>query len=173
VIVPLVLLLAMASIGSIDGAYYHTYRFALYRQPSARLETVTHVIRAFALAFTVLVLSAGTPVGRWFWVVAAVFAIDFVDDVVDVAIEPRSRAPLGGLPPLEYLIHMIVMALSGGVWVSFLVAGWATRGQPTAIVPRALPWIIVWMGRGVAVGAILMGAGDAIRLVLARRDARR
>jgi hypothetical protein len=166
-IVPLVLLLAMAFIGSIDGAYYHTYKFALYRQPSARLETVTHVIRAFALAFTVLVLTSGIPVGRWFWVVAAVFAVDFIDDIVDVAIEPRSRAPLGGLPPLEYLIHMIVMALSGGVWVSFLVAGWASRDQPTALVPHALPWIIVWTARGVAVGAILMGASDAIRLVRA------
>jgi hypothetical protein len=165
----LVLLLVMATIGAIDGTYYHTYKFRLFEQPSARFETITHVVRAFSLAAALWVLAHRIPVGGWYWAIVALFTFDLVDDVVDVLIEPRSRAPLGGLPPLEYLIHMISIALSGGAWATFVLAGWATRHQPAALVPFDVPWWLLWYARIVAVGALLMGVGDSIRLVLSRR----
>lgn len=168
-IATIVLLLAMATIGSIDGAYYHAYKFRLFAQPSARLETVTHVLRALSLAVGLWVLARGIPVGGWYWAIAALFAFDLVVDVVDVVIEPKSRAPLGGLPPLEYLIHMIAIALSGGAWATFAIAGWASRGQPAALVAFAAPWWLIAYARVVAAGALAMGLMDLIRLVRARR----
>ena len=159
----------MATIGAVDGMYYHTLKFRLFEQPSARFETVTHIVRAFALAGALWVLAHRIPVGGWYWAMVALFTFDLVDDVADVLIEPRSRAPLGGLPPLEYLVHMIAIALSGGAWATFVLAGWATRHAPTALVPFALPWWLLWYARVVAVGALLMGAGDAIRLILSSR----
>lgn len=167
------LLLVMATIGAIDGTYYHTLKFRLYDQPSARLETVTHVFRAWSMAFAVWLLAHHVPVGGWYWALVAVFAFDFVDDVVDVAIEPRSRAPLGGLPPREYLIHMIVMGLAGAAWVSFIAAGWAQRAAPTALLPHPLPAWVVWYARAVAVGALLMGLQDLGLLVRSVVRARR
>ena len=91
---------------------------------------------------------------------------------MDILIEPRSRAPLGGLPPLEYFIHMIVIAISGGAWATFAIAGWATRSAPTALVTFPVPWWLLWYARAVALGALVMGLGDAMRLVLARRARR-
>jgi len=166
-LVPLTLLLAMALIGSIDGAYYHTYKFALYRQPSARVETVTHIIRAFSMAFVVWILAHYTPMGGWFWAVGIVFAIDVIDDIVDILVEPGSRAPLGGLPTAEYLIHMIVMACGGGAWTTFVVLGWGAQNEATALLPFAstLPAWVLWLSRLVAVGALLSGLGDTIQLI--------
>lgn len=164
----LALLLAMATIGAIDGTYYHTYKFRLFEQPSARFETITHILRAWSLAVALWVLAHGVPVGGWYWGMVALFTFDLVDDVVDVMIEPRSRAPLGGLPPLEYLVHMVAIALSGGAWATFVIAGWATRHEPTALVSFALPWWLLWYARIVAVGALLMGMADAIRLARSR-----
>ncbi len=169
---PLILLLVMATIGSIDGSYYHTYKFELFRQPSARLETVTHVFRAYSLAIAAWVLVHYIPQGVWYWALVALFALDFLDDVVDVLIEPKSRAPLGGLPPFEYLIHMLVMGLSGAIWVTFIVGGFATRSAPSALVPYELSWWLLWYGRIVAVGAVLMGTMDALRLAMSLRKAR-
>jgi len=164
----LVLLLVMATVGAVDGAYYHTYKFRLFEQPSARLETVTHIFRAFSLAIALWVLAHWIPVGGWYWAILGVFTFDLADDIVDVLIEPRSRAPLGGLPPLEYFIHMIAIALSGGAWATFVLAGWATRHEPAALVSFDLPWWLLWYARIAAVGALLMGVGDAIRLARSR-----
>ncbi|MBS2032908.1 MAG: hypothetical protein JST54_33860 [Deltaproteobacteria bacterium] len=159
-ILPLTLLILMGSIGSIDSLYFHLYRFRLYAQPSSRIETLTHVVRGLTFCATLSILLAGVPRGAWYWAVAAVFGVDFVDDVVDVLIEPGSRRPLGGLPPAEYLIHMVVMAVTGAIWVSFLTAGWATRNAPTALEPWAgtLPGWMVWDARLMAAG----GAGLAL-----------
>ena len=156
----------MALIGSIDGAYYHTYKFALYKQPSSRVETVTHIIRAFSMAFVVWILAHYTPMGDWFWAGAIVFAIDMIDDIVDVLVEPSSRAPMGGLPTFEYLIHMLVMACAGGAWTTFVVLGWGAQNEPTALLPFAsnLPEWVLWLSRLVAVGALLTGIGDTIQL---------
>ncbi len=168
----LVLLLAMATIGAIDGTYYHTYKYRLFEQPASRLETVTHILRALSLTVALGVLSQWIPVGGWYWAMAGLFTFDLVVDVVDILIEPRSRAPLGGLPPLEYFIHMISIAISGGAWATFAIAGWPARNQATALVAFDLPWWLLWYARAVAVGALLMGLGDAIRLGLARRARR-
>ncbi len=163
----LVLLLIMATVGALDGSYYHTYKFRLFEQPSSRVETVTHILRALTLAIGVWVLAHRIPVGGWYWAVVALFTFDLVVDIVDILIEPKSRKPLGGLPPLEYFIHMMAIALSGGAWATFVIAGWASRGQPSALLPFELPWWLLWYARVVAVGALAMGVMDALRLVLA------
>ena len=63
---------------------------------------------------------------------------------------------------------MMVIALSGGAWATFAIAGWSTRQQPAALVPFDVPWALLWYARAVAAGALVMGLGDAIRLVLSR-----
>lgn len=103
---------------------YHLWKLRLHRQPSARAEALVHIVRAFSFALALGVLDHVRPEGASYWALAALFAVELLDDVMDVLIEPASRAPLSGLPPTEYPIHMMVMALSGGVWVSFLLAGW-------------------------------------------------
>lgn len=72
----LILLLAMATIGAIDGTYYHSYKYRLSQQPSSRVETVTHVLRALSLAVALWVLSDRIPFGGWYWAMAALFTFD-------------------------------------------------------------------------------------------------
>jgi hypothetical protein len=70
------------------------------------------------------------------------------------------------------LIHMLVMGLSGAIWVTFIVGGFATRSAPSAFLPYELPWWLLWYGRIVAVGAVIMGTMDLLRLALSLRKAR-
>ncbi len=157
-----ILLILMGTIGSIDLLYYHLYKFRLYDQPSARGEEVTHLVRAATFAFGLWILLHYTPQGGWFWIMAALFGVEFVDDVCDVAIEPKSREPLGGLPPLEYLVHMVASLCTGGVWVAFLTAGWAGRNAASALVPHAAGFLPTWLHLD---GLAMIFAGVALGLV--------
>ncbi len=165
--VTVLLLIVAGTIGAVDILYYHLYKFRLSRRPGSRAETATHILRAFTFAFGVWILLGNTPMGGWYWALAAVFILDFIDGVVDVAIEPRSRKSLGGLPPLEYTVHMLSATLTGGAWVTFLVAGWAGRLAPTALVDRtsALPAWLILDGRAIAVSSVLLGTAEAALLV--------
>jgi len=44
----LLLLVVMATIGSADGPYYHTWKFRLATHPSSRKETVTPIARGLS-----------------------------------------------------------------------------------------------------------------------------
>lgn len=165
--VAVVLFIIAGTIGSVDILYYHLYKFRLSRRPGSRFETATHIFRSFTFAASVWVLLSWTPQGAWYWGVLAIVGADFADEVLDVAIEPKSRASLGGLPPLEYLVHAVSSVLMGGAWVSFLTAGWDGRLLATALVPRAsaLPAWLLWDGRLIAVGSVLLGITETALLV--------
>ena len=167
-IVPVVLLVAMGTVGALDGIYFHVFRFRLFAQPTARFETATHVVRGLLFAGVLSTLLGYVPQGGWYWAFAGLFALELADDVADVLCEPASRRPLGGLPPAEYLIHALVMAITGGIWTSFLVEGWPARLAPTALVPRAagsLPRLLVWDGRLIAAGAVGLAVTELALLV--------
>jgi hypothetical protein len=165
------LLALMGTLGSVDGIYFHIFRYRLFAQPSAQTETLTHVLRGFTYSLGLAALLLGLPQGRWFWAVAAVFALDLLIDVIDVLLEPSSRAPLGGLSRPEYLVHMLVMAISGGIWTSFVVQGWPQRLAPTGLaphVPGALPTWLVWDGWMLAAGAPALALLELTLLLRAR-----
>ena len=104
---PVILMLVVAPIGALDVLYFHIWKFRLYREPSARAETVTHLIRGFLFGAGAWLISSYRLDGAWFWAVAVVLLVDFVNEIADVALEGESRAPLGGLPTLESVIHII------------------------------------------------------------------
>ncbi len=112
-------LLAASMIGAFDVLWWHVYRFRLYDQPGSVLEEVTHLIRyALFLAIAITLVSVDNPRDvQWF--VVALFAADVAVTIVDVLAEPASRAPLGGLPGLEYLVHILATFLLGGAAATF------------------------------------------------------
>lgn len=169
-LLPAVLLLAMGTVGAVDALWYHLYKLRLAQRRSCRAETITHVVRNVTFAVGLTALTTGRPSGGWFWGLLAVFALDFLDDVADVLLEPKSRAPLGGLPPREYLVHMLVMALSGAVWISYAVGGWALRTGTTGLLPAQLPAWLVWDGRLTAAGAILLAGVDLALMLRGSSD---
>src|SRR5215471_14487453 len=54
---PLLLLLVVAPFGAVDVVWFHVHKFRLYDQPSARCETITHLLRGLLFALGALVLA--------------------------------------------------------------------------------------------------------------------
>lgn len=166
---PLLVMTIVSSIGAFDVLYYHVYRFRLYAQPSAQWETATHLARGLLFAAGAYLMTRYEPRGAWFWVVTGVIALDFVNNVADVLLEPRARAPLGGLPPLEYLIHIIgatASGLIGGLWFAF---GLPLADHPTELAPPGeLPGWLALNGYLLAAGGLAMAVFEAALLVRAR-----
>ncbi len=153
---PLLLLIIVAPIGAIDILYFHLWRFRLYDAPTARGEMITHVIRGVVFVTIAALLALGRPVGVWFWVVAALALFDFVNTLADVYLERDSRAPMGGLPRAEYMVHIIGETFAGGVAVAFLLTGWAGRLLPTALAPATRPTWLTWQAWALVVGGAAM-----------------
>lgn len=156
--IPVALMIAAGTIGSIDGLYYHLYKFRLFERRTSRLEEVTHLIRFATFATGLWILAGHRPAGGWFWALAAIFTVEFVDSMTDVICEPRSRRDLGGIPPVEYAVHMCAGMATAAGWASFLILGWSAHAAPTALLPaESMPAWLVWGGRATALGAAGLG----------------
>lgn len=155
---PLLLLVIVAPIGAIDMLYFHLWRYRLYSSERSRTETVTHVLRSATVATLAWVLAHYRPTGTWFWLVGSLFVIDFVNSLVDVAVEPRSRAALGGVPGAESVIHTVGTTALGAIAALYFSIGWQDRLLPTALTPTAgeLSRFLVLQGELVAVGGGLL-----------------
>lgn len=166
-LVTLLLIAVVAPLGAFDILYYHLYRFRLYDQPTARWETVTHLARNLMMGLGAMGLFHFEPHGSWFWFFGGMFLLDFANEIADVLLEPAARAPLGGLPPIEYLLHIVGSTFAGGITVAFFILGWAYQFEPTALVPltQPLPTWLLWQGRVVAVGAFVLFAGEGTLLL--------
>jgi len=53
-------------------------------------------------------------------------ALSVLNTLWDVSLELKSRAPLGGFPPYEYLLHTVIFLLHGAfIWA--VIANWHWR----------------------------------------------
>jgi hypothetical protein len=164
----LFLLSIAAPIGAIDVLYFHIYKFKLARRPESRAETMTHIARSLMLAPVLIVVVMFEPTGWWFWALAALFVIDFVNSAVDAYLERDSRAGLGGLPRLEYIIHIVGATLMGAVAASFLIRGWHLGGLETALAPRAAAAPLLMQINAVAIAVSSVGLAAYETAVLLR-----
>jgi hypothetical protein len=160
-VVPLVLLTVAAPIGAFDSLYYHLWRFRLYTRAESRRETVTHVVRALVIGIGALLLAHSKPSAPWFAVLSAVLSLSFVNDVADVLLEPASRRALGGVPPIEYLVHILGATLSGAVATAFMLRGLEVRGGGEV---AGLPAWLVASGTAIAVGAVALAVFEGALL---------
>lgn len=147
--IPLILIALVAPLGAIDVLYFHIWKFKLYKQPSSRMEMITHLARAILFATGAGILFFFEPRGAWYWIVGAIFLLDFINSVADVSLEKNSRAPFGGVPTLEYIIHTIGSTFAGAITTAFLILGWPYQSLPTELAPVAsgsLPGIFTLLG---------------------------
>jgi len=122
-------LMAASAIGSLDVGWWHLYRFRLYRQPGSVLEEITHLVSYGLFLAIALVLLAADDAAQVRWLVLGLFAANLTVTTVDVLAEPASRAPLGGLPRLEYLVHILAVCAVGAAAATFW---WAAERGGTA-----------------------------------------
>jgi hypothetical protein len=165
---PLLVMSIVAPIGAIDVLYFHLYKFRLHAHRASQLETATHLVRGLLFAIGAFLMTRYELRGAWFWVMAGVFAFDFLNNVADVILEPKSRAPLGGLPPLEYAIHIVGATASGSVGALWIATAHPLAHLPTALVPGGeLPSWLATNGYLLAAGTVAMVAGEGALLVRA------
>jgi hypothetical protein len=165
---PLYLLLIAAPIGALDVVYFHIWKFRLYARPQSRGEEVAHLMRGLIVPVIVAILVAGRPEGAWFWFVVALFAADSVNSVIDVMLEPASRAPIG-VPPAELAVHFIGTTVTGAAWATFMTAGWATRNAPAMLRAHDfLPPPYTLGAWGAVGGAFALLATEAVLFLRAR-----
>lgn len=137
------LLMLAALLGAVDVLYFHLYRFRLYAQPGSVAEESTHLARHLLFVGIVLTLLLQPPSATA--IVLTLFVLDLANNVADVLLEKSSRAPLGGLPPAEYLVHVLATLLTGMAISAFwwappaalsttqVARGWATVGLGVAL----------------------------------------
>jgi hypothetical protein len=141
----LLLMSALAPIGAIDVLYYHLYRYRLYRRAESAAEEVTHLLRHVCFLAIFALLARGTPTSSEDRALIALFVVDFLNSALDVALEPRSRAPLGGLPRGEYVLHFLGtfgMGLAAATYMHERVQGYGAaptwQVAPTLALGTAL-----------------------------------
>lgn len=170
----LYLIMAVAPIAAVDVVYFHLWKYKLYERVQSASENVTHAIRAVLFIAALSILLHARPQGAWYWAVALLFGVDFVNTLIDVFLEPRSRAP-GVVPRLELLTHTTGTTFAGGAWVAFVVGGFDARLEPTALVPHPegyLPAAVLWAGRlmlAIAIGLFVLETALALRAAARRR----
>jgi hypothetical protein len=98
-------------IGIIDGFYFHLWKFELHRHAETRHEHLLHSWRLVLFLGILYFLFANDYAGKLWYVGIAFALIDLAILSFDVFEEGDSRANLGGLPPLEYYIHIVANGL--------------------------------------------------------------
>lgn len=158
----LLVLCVIAPVGAVDVVYYHLYRFRLFEREASVAEEVTHLVRQACFIGIVALLAMGTPCPTADRALLALFAADLVNSAVDVALETRSRRPLGGLPPGEYVLHFLGTFGSGVATAAYVFE----RGTAFAPAPT---WQVAPM---VVTGVALLAVETALFVrAIARRGA--
>ena len=167
------LLMAIGVLGALDIALFHTRAHQLRTRPSARLELVTHSLRGPTYAFLFVVVPSFAAHGSWFLLMLAVLLFDVAISLWDFSIERRSRAPMGGLPTGEYVLHSIIAMLFGGFVACFLVggAGWFERDTALVYEPN-VPWPAQAVLLAMAAGVLVSGIADALAVARLGRISR-
>jgi hypothetical protein len=157
--ITLIIMLCAGPLAAFDVLYFHLYRFKLYSRPQSVYEEITHIARGTLFPLGLAIFLYGKPQGAWFWWVAALFAVEVVNSLVDIVLEPRSRAPLR-VPGPELVVHYIGATVMGAAIATYLVLGWDAAGAPTGFAPYEpgeLPWWVIPYGYlSVAIGAVLV-----------------
>ncbi|MBL8680424.1 MAG: hypothetical protein JNK05_14700 [Myxococcales bacterium] len=163
----LLILCVLAPIGAIDVLYYHLFRFKLYERDASVAEELTHFVRHLCFVAAVALLAGGTPSPLADKVILGILALDLVNSALDVALEEASRAPLGGLPRGEYLLHFLGTFGSGLVAAAYLYE----RGRSFAPAPawQVAPMLVA----GVVLFAIELCLFVKARMASARRGSMR
>jgi hypothetical protein len=137
---PFELLMLASLLGAVDVLYFHLYRFRLYEQPGSVAEESTHLARHVLYIGIVLTLLLQPPFARP--LVLILFGLDLLNNGIDVLLERSSRAPLGGLPSAEYLIHILATLLSGMA----ISAYWWAPAQALSDTQLLRGWVTVGLG---------------------------
>ncbi|HLL84876.1 MAG TPA: hypothetical protein VK420_19560, partial [Longimicrobium sp.] len=165
------LLLAIGLLGAFDVVYFHMWRGRLQARPECQREVLWHTARHLIYALQFLWVANVRFHGAALGLLAALYAADVFVALADVWEEKTSRAPQGGLPRGEYLMHVVLSVLVGLYLMSVLHAVWPDRLLPTAVrlAPPEVPTALRALMTGMGATALLTFAHDLRRWLAFRR----
>ncbi|MCA9004238.1 MAG: hypothetical protein KDA70_03115 [Planctomycetaceae bacterium] len=158
------ILFVLGCLGATDIALYHSFSHGIRSHPDARGELVVHSLRGPTYAALFLVIPNLKLQGFYFWCLVALFAFDVLISIVDFALERESRRLLGGLPSGEYVLHIIIAMLFGGLVTAVCLEAGAWRNEPTRIIyaPAAVPDVLRLVMAVMALLVLISGIQDAM-----------
>ena len=151
-------LVAFTAIASVDGLYFHLYRYRLYARPDSRYEHWLHTWNAVLYVPLTALLFCAEPLGLWRYLALLLFAASVVIEVLDVLCEERSRRTLGGLTSIEYLMHFLMSGLRFGSVVPLLAGGPLQLWLPSQTALAGRPLGLALIGVCLAAPGVLIAA---------------
>ena len=146
-------------LGTVDGLFFHLWRYRLYARPASEREHLYHTIAAVTFAAMLPALFLWETGGLLLWTGVLLIGADLIVSLVDMLAENDSRADLGGLSRGEYVLHMVIMTAKGSA-ISLALAA-----RPDAAWAFDAPWILrplpafaTFVGWQALPGAIAIGA---------------
>jgi hypothetical protein len=101
----LIFLIIFTLVASIDGIYFHLFKYKLYSRPESIKEHHLHTLNSFLFPFTIVFLFIFNTGGLLLWLAVILTILTLIVEFVDVFEEKKSRMKLGGLTSLEYSMH--------------------------------------------------------------------
>ena len=105
-----IFLILFTFVATIDGIYFHLYKYRLFARKESIKEHHLHTLNAFLFPITVVLLFVINSAGFLLWILVLLTAVTLIVEFLDVFEENASRKSLGGLTSLEYSMHF---AMSG------------------------------------------------------------
>ena len=146
------LFVGFGAIGTFDLFYYHLHKFRLYERPECFREHLLHTAMVILTPLVVAGLYVGRTGGPTLWLATGVAGAQMIALLTDVAGENESRARLGGLPRVEYVIHVVVCMIHAASLALILADRPAFAWSPDApmlLEPIRLTgwsWAILFVG---------------------------
>ena len=138
------LLLVIGHIGVFDVTYFHYYKCALHTRPECHREQFWHLVRHIIYGLQFLIIANLRFHGAALLLLAALYGADVFIAWSDVWEETVSRRDQGGLPRVEYFMHIVLSLMVGGYIVLVAQNVWPDRLLASAIVvdPPAVPALL-------------------------------
>ena len=151
-----ILFLLHALVASIDGIYFHLWKYKLHTYEDTFTEHITHTLRTWTMVLASYLLFATNTGGALLWFAVLVLVVDLLVETWDVLIEGQSRRRFGGLSSAEYLVHAHSIFLYAAAWtLAFVVKpieAWSLS-SPLFLDP-AYPMHVSAIGWAVGLGTL-------------------
>jgi hypothetical protein len=121
---------------TVDGLYFHLWKYKLHLRPDSIYEHKLHTARAFLFIPIIFFLFFKDFGGIALWFGILFILLDLAVEMLDVFNEKSSRASLGGLSSLEYAAHIIATTFRVPAILLILVA------KPASAWSFSSPFII-------------------------------
>lgn len=169
---PTYLLFVLGCLGAVDIALFHSVAHGIRSHHDSAAELVTHSLRGPTYAVLFVLIPNFVVSGLFAWGLVALFVVDVGISVWDFSLEQGSRRLLGGLPSGEYVLHMLMAMIFGGLVTSVLynIGGWFHAPTQIVYAPASVPSLLRFMMLIMAILVLVSGLQDALAVLRLRRS---